>query len=198
MDISIGFDPGIDTGGIAVLSRDNYSDLQTCMTPREPSQTIHGKKVLGSIDLPAMFQIIMEAARKIYIDGGGTLLLIYEDVHNIKGSSSGSNFSFGERKGEIRGLVYAAKEAVCRIYSSVNVVVDKVYSKKWQQHSIDFTDKKLKTTGKSDTKFNSIAAAQRLFPGHSFTKPRGKVPQDGMTDAALIALYGVEVVIPKL
>lgn len=197
MNISIGFDPGIDTGGIAVLPVDDKSKLKTYMTPRLPSRKVVGKTVKGDIDICKMFSIVLEAAKEIHDNGGGNLLIIYEDVHNIKNSSSKSNFSFGNRKGEICGMAYAASESIPMIYNDVHVIVDKVYSTVWQKHSVDFRDKKM-GGWKSDTKYSSIKTALRLFPGHSFTKERGKVPQDGMTDAALIALYGADAILSSL
>lgn len=43
----------------------------------------------------------------------------------------------------------------------------------------------------SDTKARSVAAAQRQWPSHDFRRtPRCRDPHDGLTDAALIALWG--------
>lgn len=196
MNIVVGFDPGVATGGIAVLTENRK--LTTYMTPRTPSKKVCGRTVQGGIDVNSMCDIVLAAAREVHNAGGGNLLLIHEDVHNIKGSSSGSNFSFGQRKGEIYGLSCAMEVAIPRIYPDVNIIVDAVYSKTWQKHSVDYMDKEFKPYGKTDTKYSSINTAMRLFPDHSFTKERGKVPQDGMTDATLIAVYGMDNIISRL
>lgn len=192
MDISIGIDPGISTGGIAVLPVHDYSKLQTYMTPRLPTKKVGNRRIEGDIDLEKISGIMMDAAKTISENNGGNLIIVYEDVHNIHGVSSKSNFSFGCRKGEIIGIASAIKSVMPIIYQNVDVVVHGVYSITWQKSFVDYRDKRIKD-GKSDTKFSSIQCAMRIFPEHSFTKERGTVPQDGMTDAALIALYGTKV-----
>lgn len=189
MDISIGIDPGVSTSGIAVLPVHNHSKLETYMTPRKPTRKIGNRRIEGDIDLEKISSIIMDTAKTISENKGGNLIIVYEDVHNIHGVSSKSNFSFGSRKGEIIGIASAVKTVMPMIYPDVNVVIHAVYSTTWQKSFVDYRDKRIKN-GKFDTKFSSIQCAMRLFPGHSFTKERGTVPQDGMTDAALIALYG--------
>lgn len=195
MDITIGIDPGIETGGIAILPEDN-SRIVTMMTPRLPSITVAGKTKKGGIDVNKISKIMLDIMMEVHESGGGTLVIVYEDVHNIKGSSSASNFAFGCRKGEIAGAATTVQEIARMLYYDTKVVVEPVYSTTWQKHCIDFTDKVIKS-GKTDTKASSISCALRKFPDHSFAKGKGKVPQDGMTDAALIALYGKEVVLRK-
>lgn len=199
----IGVDPGLDTGGIAFLPED-YNQLKVFMTPRFPSKTVRtsgtksGKRTIkGDIDVDKFADMIMEACvtfcRSLNEGEEGEILFILEDVHNIKGVSSGSNFNFGVRKGEIRGMGFMCAKFILSMFKNIVFYVSEVSPKEWQSHSVDFTDR-IYTGSKLDTKASSARAAVRHFPNTSFTKERGTVIQDGITDAALIAKYGMEVV----
>lgn len=189
MKIFIGIDPGLDTGGMAMLT-ENMS-LYAIMTPRFPSTKIKNKTVKGDIDLESMTRFIMDSLNIRDNNSEHTdIYILYEDVHALFKSSSSGNFSFGERKGEVRGIAYASKVFIENMFQDVTVHVEAVYSTKWQKEVVHFADKVM-TNGKVDTKASSINAAQRWFPNYKFTKDRGTVIQDGMTDASLIALYGL-------
>lgn len=110
-----------------------------------------------------------------------------EDVHSIYGMSAKSNFRFGWIKG--------AKETLARDYFGVcNLVTPKV----WQKDIWRDEDVVLNSKGGKDTKATSLKAAERLWPGHDFTRSaRATKPHDGLVDAALIALYGYITYYPR-
>ena len=83
MNISIGIDPGIDTGGLSMIPENG--DIKVIMTPRI--------SVKGDIDLRAISSFFLDAADKIQEKGGGTLAIAVEDVHSIHNSSAASNFT---------------------------------------------------------------------------------------------------------
>ena len=94
MNISIGIDPGIDTGGLSMIPENG--DIKVIMTPRI--------SVKGDIDLRAISSFFLDAADKIQEKGGGTLAIAVEDVHSIHNSSAASNFTFGGRRREPNAL----------------------------------------------------------------------------------------------
>lgn len=203
----IGIDPGVTTGGFAVLP-ENYDDLHVEMTPVFPTVRINSTGTKsgftsksGGINIPLYCEKIKEACFTFYKELGkderGVIMTIFEDVHNIKNSSSISNFHFGERKGEIRGMANMLRCLLDELFGGkITIIVDTVSPVIWQKHCVDFTDKVFEK-GKVNTKESSIRSALRHFPNTNFTKGRGTTPQDGMTDAALIAKYGMEVAIPN-
>lgn len=187
MNAAIGIDPGIDTGGIAVLYEDG---LEVTMTPRI------GGLDKGDIDLVAISGIILDAMDRVESSGGGRVVVCVEDVHSVFGSSASSNFAFGGRRREPNALfaMLVALSDRKRVYPSVMLSFEEVPPKTWQKEIHVTADKTYKAS-KLDTKATSIRAATRLFPNVSFTKPwsgKGKRPekiQDGLCDAALIAEY---------
>lgn len=203
MNISIGIDPGLKTGGLTILP-DNYMDMRSYMTPRFPSQTVRGKVVVGEINLYETVKIIVESICSMSLSCNSeddiNIVIVYEDVHSLAKSSSLGNFNFGQRKGEIAGIAETIKYFMDMnkiIDRKVNFMVRKVYSTIWQKHCITFKDKVFTEKGSVDTKETSKRCAMRRFPWYRFTKGKGVVVQDGMTDSALIALYGMEVILEK-
>lgn len=195
MKIFIGIDPGLDTGGMAILKED--MSLFTIMTPRYPSKKIKNKTVMGDIDLESMTRFVLQPLDLVSSeDEELDIHILYEDVHSLFKSSSSGNFSFGCRKGEVRGIAYACKTFIKMSNKNAKVEVIPVYSTTWQKEVVHFADKVM-DGGKVDTKATSINAARRWFPDYKFTKGRGSVIQDGMTDAALIALYGLRTAMRK-
>lgn len=186
MNIYIGIDPGIETGGISVLMDD--MTLYPRMTPR-----INGK---GDIDLRAVTGIILDAADTIQGQGGGALVVATEDVHSIHGSSAASNFSFGGRRREPNAIFAAICEMEGRYHThpDVRFVFEEVQPKVWQKEIWTVADKIYDKT-KVNTKATSIRCAMRIFPMTDFCLPwsgKGKKPtkiQDGMCDSSLIAEY---------
>lgn len=65
MNISIGIDPGIDTGGLSMIPENG--EVKVIMTPRI--------SVKGDIDLRAISSFFLDAADKIQEKGGGTLAI---------------------------------------------------------------------------------------------------------------------------
>lgn len=97
-------------------------------------------------------------------------VVLIEDVHNIYGVSSKSNFNFGYNTGFISGIVYAT-----------GVSIDKVAPKKWQ--------KELSITSKGkDIKPEVYEKAISLYPYAQLTKVRGGKDYD-KSDALMIAHY---------
>ena len=62
MNIAIGIDPGIDTGGLSMIPENG--EVKVIMTPRI--------SVKGDIDLRAISSFFLDAADKIQEKGGGT------------------------------------------------------------------------------------------------------------------------------
>ena len=69
MNIAIGIDPGIDTGGLAMIPENG--EVKVIMTPRISAK--------GDIDLRAISSFFLDAADKIKEGGGGTLAIAVED-----------------------------------------------------------------------------------------------------------------------
>lgn len=65
MNIAIGIDPGIDTGGLSMIPENG--EVKVIMTPRI--------SVKGDIDLRAISSFFLDAADKIQEEGGGTLAI---------------------------------------------------------------------------------------------------------------------------
>lgn len=187
MNAAIGIDPGIDTGGISLLTKEG---LTVIMTPRI------GGSDKGDIDLVSIACVILDAADYVRDSGGGMLVICVEDVHSIFQSSASSNFTFGGRRREPNALFAMLAAVMSRfdIYKGVQLMLEETQPKTWQKEIHTAADK-VYDASRLDTKATSIRAAQRLFPTTSFTKPwsgSGKRPtkvQDGMCDAALIAEY---------
>lgn len=186
MNISIGIDPGIETGGLAMIPESG--EIRVIMTPR-----MSGK---GDIDLRAISGFLLDAADMIQEAGGGTLAIAVEDVHSIHNSSAASNFTFGGRRREPNALFAMMVEMMERYGShpDVRFMFEEIQPKVWQKEVLTTADK-VYTAAKVDTKATSIRCATRLFPLVSFMKPwtgKGVKPtkiQDGMCDAILIAEY---------
>lgn len=186
MNIAIGIDPGIDTGGLAMIPENG--EIKVIMTPRISAK--------GDIDLRAISGFFLDAADKIQEGGGGTLAIAVEDVHSIHNSSAASNFTFGGRRREPNALFAMMVEMMERYESlpDVRFMFEEVQPKTWQKE-LHTTADRVYTAAKLDTKATSIRCAMRLFPLVSFVKPwsgKGIQPtkiQDGMCDATLIAEY---------
>lgn len=157
----IGIDVG-KSGGIACI--DDSGELTLYKIP------LIGKEV----DLNAMFSLLS------VLTAYGSHIVCMEDVTPIQGSSSGSNFVFGENKGHIEGLLVG-----------MSASYQKVAPKTWQKACWEGVKVQKKSCGKkNDTKATSLIAAKRLFPTESFlATERSSVPHDGLVDAALIAKY---------
>lgn len=162
MNISIGIDPGIDTGGLSMIPENG--EVKVIMTPRI--------SVKGDIDLRAISSFFLDAADKIQEKGGGTLAIAVEDVHSIHNSSAASNFTFGGRRREPNALFAMMVEMMERYGShpDVRFMFEEVQPKTWQKE-LHTTADRVYTAAKLDTKATSIRCAMRLFPLVSFVKP---------------------------
>lgn len=183
MNVFIGQDPGITTGGIAIIVEDH---LTYFMTPVKKN---------GEIDLLTIATVLLGYAKEIAAAGGGNLVYTVEDVHALPLSSAGSNFSFGRRRGEPDALA-AAVEVICSLvhdFGNTHLTYYTPKAKEWQKAIVGYLDK-VYTNNRVDTKASSIRCAMRLFPQYTFTKPqiskRQYAIQDGLTDATLICEYG--------
>lgn len=146
----IGIDPGskgslccLDSADLTtILFMDTPFDHNTCISVRE-FIIHHSPKMIG-----------------------------LEKVHAIFGTSAGSNFTFGENVGIIKGVV-----------GTTNFGIDMVQPKAWQKAcGIAFKPK-----SKPAEKKRVVASiAQQLYPSASLHGPRGGL-LDGRSDALMIA-----------
>lgn len=114
MNVAIGIDPGIDTGGLAMIPENG--EIKVIMTPRISAK--------GDIDLRAISSFFLDAADKIQEEGGGMLAIAVEDVHSIHNSSAASNFTFGGQRREPSALRYdGGDDGTIRIASRCQVHV---------------------------------------------------------------------------
>lgn len=99
--------------------------------------------------------------------------LCLEYAHAMPRQGVTSTFSTGRGYGTIIGIA-AAMGLPLRV----------VRARAWQ-------DEMLAEVAGDDTKARSVAAASLQWPAHDFRRtPRCRDPHDGLTDAALIALWG--------
>jgi hypothetical protein len=158
----IGIDPG-KSGGIAILTEDMKLILFT---------------------VPTIGKLVDHQSIRTVLDGyrggnGNQSYYALEDVHSLPGVSAKANFSFGENKGEYRGLLVG-----------LQLPYMEVQPKTWQKIAWEGVPLMKKPNGKTDTKAVSLTAAKRLFPNESFlATSRSSVPHDGLVDATLIAYY---------
>lgn len=161
MKYYIGIDPG-KSGGIAAISE-------------EGGLALHKVPMIGKlVDINALRDILA-----MYNIEPGKSYYALEDVHSLPGTSAKSNFSFGENKGEYRGLMVG-----------LGLPYMEVQPKAWQKVAWEGVPMMKKPNKKTDTKAMSLVAAKRLFPNQSFlATERSTKPHDGLVDAALIAYY---------
>lgn len=121
-----------------------------------------------------------------------SLIFVIEDIHSIFGVSKGSMFTMGRGVGRLEASV------VCNGGGLYHVQPKKWQLTIWKPEDIVIKDPSAKRKVK-DTKATSMNAVKRLYPGTDFRygdneKKTGKRTKehDGLIDAVLIALYGVE------
>lgn len=98
--------------------------------------------------------------------------VIVEQVNAMPGQGVVSMFSFGYGFGVVIGVLGA-----------LHIPFETVRPQVWQKVCYKGLDKKI------PTKERSVIAAKRLFPLQSFTPHGCKVPNNGLTDALLLAYY---------
>ena len=74
MNVAIGIDPGIDTGGLAMIPENG--EVKVIMTPRISAK--------GDIDLRAISSFFLDAADKIQEKGGGQQLHLWRETSGTK------------------------------------------------------------------------------------------------------------------
>lgn len=170
--VYVGFDPGIK-GFICIYD------------PIDNSQKFYSMpKSGGELDLKSLYLICREIKRD-YSDK--TIVVGFEDVHAIYGSSAAATFSFGKVVGQQQMAIISVL--------SFEDQVELISPKKWQSLMWRGVEKlKLPSrsgkTMKTDTKGTSLLAAQKLWPNQDWRKStRAKNPDDNKVDAALIAKY---------
>jgi hypothetical protein len=171
MKVFIGIDVG-KQGGIVLMSENGT--IETFKTPL----------VANEIDLNEI---------KSMIESFSDVIVGIENVANIFGSSSKSNFQFGRALGLVEGLV-----------TGIGLPFVKVHAKVWQKlafEGIPVVHKQGKVkinkktgvaeeTKKVDTKAMALLAAKRLYPKvNLLATERSKIPHDGIVDSLLIAHY---------
>lgn len=170
----IGIDVG-KQGGIVIINDDN--SVQTFKTPL----------VANEIDLNELINILSGVKSDIKIVG-------IENVANIFGASSKSNFQFGRALGLVEGLI-----------TGVGLPFVKVHAKVWQKLAFEGIPVVYKSGGKTkvnkktgsveevkkvDTKAMALLSAKRLYPSvNLLASTRSKVPHDGIVDSLMIAHY---------
>lgn len=160
MKAYIGIDPG-KSGGIAVLKEDGHLLLYTI------------PKIGKLVDLKEIASILGGFNKEF------ESFFALENVHSLPGVSAKSNFSFGENKGEYRGMLVA-----------LGCSYMEVTPKGWQKVAWEGIPLMKKANKRNDTKAMSLTAATRIWPQMSFlATTRSSVPHDGLVDAALIAYY---------
>ncbi len=110
------------------------------------------------------------------------VLVLFEKLNVIFGSSKKVAFSMGEQYGAVRMACVAN-----------GIPYMEVPPKTWQKDIFEGQVKITKIGSKSalDTKAMALEAARRLFPSvNLFGTERSTTPHDGLIDALLIAEYG--------
>jgi len=155
--IYAGIDPG-KSGGIAFLSED--MELTMYKTPLIGNQMDHQK------------------VRELLLQYNPVMVEL-EDVHSLPGTSAKANFSFGENKGEHRGILVGLQMPYMEVAPKI-----------WQKIAWEGVSLIKNPKGKTDTKSMSLISAKRIFPRESFlASERSIKPHDGIVDAALLAYY---------
>jgi len=120
------------------------------------------------------------------MDATWTDVKVYgEKLHAIYGTSAKSTFTFGQDYGAVRAAIEILIEPV-----------ELVRAVDWQRRiftRFELKEVKKKNSNRRDTKVMALHAALKRWPDEIWTaSSRHRVLHDGMIDAALIALYGLE------
>ena len=135
----------------------------------------------NEIDVIALLTVCTE----ILTVTGGELKVYGEKLHALFKSSAKSTFSFGQAYGTTIGVI-----------ESVLAPITLVRAVDWQKHmwAKYETPVHLKAgSKKKDTKLMALITANRIWPSMDWrASSRHRNPHDGIIDAALIGLYGVQ------
>ena len=146
----VGIDPG-EKGGIAVLYADHAEVYP----------------------MPPELYVLVDQLDAILKGPGLEFTICSEKLHSRPGQSSQSTFSFGERYGEIHGIV---------------TTLQRFDPKAWQAFILGPRSAAAPDEARW-TKAASIAHCRKTYPHVSLTPPGKRVAQDGMADALCIAEY---------
>lgn len=118
--------------------------------------------------------LYLDGIAKIFSDAGGDAIAFVERAHAMPKQGVTSSWTNGKNYGSILGLL-----------AGLNIPCTIVSAKKWQNALFSWIEY-------DDTKEASELVARMLWPGQSWLgTPRSRKAHDGMTDAALIAEYGL-------
>jgi len=162
----IGIDIGL-LGAIVILNRDSNEVVESFVMPR-----------IGKVVDAHQLRNILHFYRS------QDCHVAFEDLHAIKNSSAGANYTFGFNGGIVEGIV-----------AGLNLPFTRVSAKVWQKEMFVGVKQlqKPSNSGKTmvnDTKKMALIAAKRLFPqANLFATSRSSVPHNGIVDALLIAGY---------
>lgn len=173
----VGIDPGIQ-GAIAII--DDEGKLLGCKifpSVKELSQKGRNMSRQDMTKLDKMFKQLSKHLNEIKV-------IMIEKPLLLPGQNVASTFNGGVSHGVLKAFL--------AIYFP-GIPVESVSCKDWQQEMIThrtFVESRIRRDRRKQLKLDSVAEAKRRFPDFNFNKSkRSKIASDGMTDAALIALY---------
>lgn len=172
----IGVDPGM-SGAIVIVEVSTGQIIKEFHSMKSPDT--------GRFDVREFMPWIYPIADKI-------ALACIEDVHAIFGVGATSTFEFGKIAGELVNTLDIL--SVMYDFQVLEVLPASWQTPMWANvEKVMKPTKRKKTDGtfvmKVDPKQTSLKSALLHFPGETFIPEGKKKPQDGIYDAALIALY---------
>lgn len=169
--IYIGCDPGKTSGALVAIQDGKIIDK------------LPVPKIGSNIDIPTHFNWLKKYA-KMAKNSPDSVHAIVEQLHGLPNQKLSTIWHLSGHYHVIISILYGFK-----------IPFTQVPPQEWQKEmfkgiNIQWTMKNGKKA--KDTKTMSVLAAQRLLPGQDLTTglPRARVPNDGITDAALLSLYG--------
>ena len=172
----VGIDPGIQ-GAIAIINE--AGELACKIFPSQKEKTQKGRNMSrpDMAKLNTLFANLSKHAKQIKV-------IMVEKPLLMPGQNVSSTFNGGVSHGILKAFL--------AIYFP-GIPVEAVSCKDWQQDVIThrtFVKSKIRRDRRKQLKLDSVAEAKKRFPEFNFNKSkRSKIASDGMTDAALIALY---------
>lgn len=173
MLIYVGIDLGKD--GAVVLLDEGERIVTKVKTPLVRCRTKDGEKLgRDEYDIPKMAAMLADAKSM----ASAPIRVVLEKAQPMPKSMGGglANYSRGLSFGLWQGLLVG-----------LSISYEVVRPQAWQKVM-------LAGISSSDTKQASIIAAKRIWPGEDWCKTeRSKMDDNGYTDAALLALYGLRI-----
>jgi len=172
----VGIDPGIQ-GAIAILDEDLNLTCRIFPSQKELTQKGRNMSRPDMTKLNTLFASLAKHKNEIRV-------IMIEKPLLMPGQNVSSTFNGGVSHGILKAFL--------AIYFP-GIPVESVSCKDWQQEMIThrtFVQSKIRRDRRRQLKLDSVAEAKKRFPEFNFNKSkRSKIASDGMTDAALIALY---------